>query len=113
MDGILNELMKMIVPLVATAALAGLRTAAPKLKDKVPSLLWPFAVYGLARVGMVACDAMDVVCNAKNPFDWSPETVTAMASAFIAIVVHRVAKDVKSGDLVAKLKGLLDKLSPK
>lgn len=111
MDTIMNELSKFLLPLVASGVLAGLRFAAPALKEKVPSFLWPVAIFGLARVGAVACDAMDVVCNAKNPFDWSPETVNTMAAAFLAIVFHRIAKSVKSGDLVSKIKALLDKIS--
>jgi hypothetical protein len=105
-----SELLKLLVPLVASGALAGLRTFYPQLKSKVPSLLWPLALYGFARLGVAACGALDVQCNARSPFDWSPETINAMVAAFAAIVLHRVTKSVKSGELLAKAKDLFAKL---
>jgi hypothetical protein len=111
MDVIQAELLKLLIPLIASGALAGLRTYYPQLRKSVPSLLWPLALYGLARVGVAACGALDVACNTKNPFDWSPDTVNAMAAAFAAVVIHRISKSVKSGELVAKVKELFAKLS--
>ena len=111
MDSVLSELTKLLVPAVAAAILGGLKYLYPKVRDKVPNFLWPFAVYGLTRAGTAACQAVGEGCTG-NPFEWSPTTVNAMAATLIALVVREVSKSVSKTEVGAKLTGLLKKLTP-
>lgn len=106
MDVITSELLKLLVPVVAAALLGGAKALYPKFKERVPNMLWPFAVYGLARVGTAACDASGVGCSG-NPFAWDETTMQAMAAAFVAMAIREVAKGVYGGDLLTRLKALL------
>ena len=107
---LVNEVSKLAVPLVASAILAGLKYAAPKVRDKVPNLLWPIAVFGLARLGSVVCDSAGVDCSG-NPFNFSPETVQALSAAFVAIVIHQVGR--ASKDTFSKALGKAQELITK
>lgn len=91
MDAIFNELSNLLVPLVASAILAGLKFAGPKIRDRVPNFLWPIAVFGLARAGTALCDALNAPCEG-NPLNWDPDTVQTLAVVAVAGVIQQVAK---------------------
>lgn len=109
MDTLTVELTKLLLPVVVAAILGGLKYLAPKIKSNVPNVFWPFAVYGLARVGTAACHAIGAACSG-NPLNWDETTVTALATAFLAVVVREASKslpDLKS--LVLKVKDAVTK----
>lgn len=113
--GMLDQAVAMIAPLVVAGVIGGLKYLYPKLKKNVPNLLWPLAVFGLARLGTSICDATNVECSG-NPFEWSQETINALVVACLAIMSREVVRglpDLK--EKLVRVKGALsnkgDKLS--
>lgn len=112
MDVITAELLKFLVPVVAAALLGLLKYLGPRVRERVPNVFWPFAVFGLARAGTALCRATGTECSG-NPFAWDEATVQAMAAAFLAIAIREGAKH--AGDVPAlwkKLRALVDKKPP-
>lgn len=107
MDAIVSELSNLLVPVVASVVLAGLKKLGPAVRDKVPNFLWPIAVFGLARAGTALCEAGKLPCSG-NPFDWSPETVSALAATGVAVVLHQAVKYAKPqiDKVVEKIKSI-------
>lgn len=107
MDAIVSELSNLLVPVVASVVLAGLKKLGPAVRDKVPNFLWPIAVFGIARIGTAVCEKAALPCSG-NPFEWSPETVNALAATAVAVVLHQVTKYAKPqiDKVVEKVKSL-------
>lgn len=105
MDAITTEISNLIVPLVVAVVVAALKIGKDKLGAKVPTFLYPIVAFGLARGGSALCDAVKAPCSG-NPFDWSPETVQALAVVAVAGLVQKVSKAAKPklDELVEKVK---------
>ena len=110
MDAITTELSNLIVPLIVAVVVAALKIGKDKLGSKVPSFLYPVVAFGLARGGSAVCDALSAPCSG-NPFDWSPETVQALAVVAVAGLVQKITKAAKPklDEVVEKIKGALPK----
>lgn len=107
METIIAELSNLLVPAVASGVLAVLKRIGGNLRDKVPNFLWPIAVFGLVRVGTAACESANLPCSG-NPFDWSPETVQAVAATGVAVILHQLARYAKPqlDKVVEKIKSI-------
>lgn len=105
MDAITSELSNLIVPLIVAVVVAALKVGKDKVSAKVPSFLYPIVAFGLARGGSALCEAVSAPCSG-NPFDWSPETVQALAVVAVAGLVQKVTKAAKPklDELVEKVK---------
>ena len=104
MDAVLNEISNLILPAVVALLVGGLKYLGPKIREKVPSFVWPVAVFGLARAGSAVCAATGLPCSG-NPFDWSPETINALAVVAVAGIVQKISKKA-----TPKVTELLDKV---
>lgn len=94
MDALTTELSNLIVPLIVAVVVAALKIGKDRVSARVPSFLWPVAAFGLARGGSAICEALSAPCSG-NPFDWSPETVQALAVVAVAGLVQKVSKAAK------------------
>jgi hypothetical protein len=86
-----DALTGLLIPTLAAALLGLLKWGAPQLRERIPNVLWPFAILILAKVGAQACDAVGASCGG-NPLNWDPATVQLFAVAAVAMIVREATK---------------------
>ena len=110
MEAVVQQLIPLVAPALVAAVIGGLKYLYPKVKEHVPNLFWPFAAFGLAKIGTSVCAAAGVQCGG-NPFDFDPATVSALVTAALAMMVRETVKS--APDLKAKLAKVKDVLASK
>ena len=98
MDAELHSLLwaikDLMVPALAVAITGALKAFAPRLKDAVPGVAWPFVALVFARLGTRFCYAIDAPCEG-NFVNWADPEAYAIAQGLAVIGVREAAVDLR------------------